>query len=134
MMFLVVGCGTPAGTDSGEYQGPMFASLPLLEGSQPATNMEIAASLRNIGLIHKETVRNPQLAYFIRPSELLDTMDDYETAMFQMGWGLVDVLEFGEGGYVRRYHRDNFRAILAFQPHEAGGTEFLLLQGEVQQQ
>lgn len=130
--FLLVGCGTPAGTNSGQYQGAMFENLPLLEGSEATTNSQIAPSLLTIALIHQETVRTPKFAYFIRSTELIDTMDDYETAMFQLGWSLVDVLEFGEGGFVRRYHRDNQRAVLAFQNHAGGGTEFVLLQGTVQ--
>jgi hypothetical protein len=132
VVLLLVGCGAPVGTDSGQYQGAMFEALPLLDGSEAATNTQINPTLLNIALIHQETVRTPKLAYFIRPSELIDTMDEYETAMFQLGWSLVDVLEFGEAGYVRRYHRANERAILAFQAHDGGGTEFLLLQGTVQ--
>lgn len=132
LTLVLVGCGTPAGTNTGQYQGAMFEALPLLEGSQAATNTQISSSLHTIGLLHRETVRNPRSGYFIRNTEFIDTMDAYETAMFQLGWNLVDVLEFGDGGFVRRYHRDNERAVLAFQNHEGGGTEFLLLQGEVQ--
>ena len=132
LLLVLAGCGTPAGTSSGQYQGALFENLPLLEGSEAATNTQISAALRTIGLVHQETVRTPRFGYFIRSSELIDTMDEYETAMFALGWDLVDVLEFGEGGFVRRYHRDAQRAVLAFQTHEGGGTEFLLLQGEVQ--
>jgi hypothetical protein len=132
LSLFLIGCGAPAGTNTGQYQGAMFENLPLLEGSQAATNTQVGAALHTIGLIHRETVRNPQSGYFIRDSELIDTMDDYETAMYQLGWGLVDVLEFGNGGFVRRYHRDNERAVLAFHSHTGGGTEFVLLQGEVQ--
>jgi len=127
-----VGCGTPAGTDTGQYQGAMFDSLPLLEGSQAATNTQVSIALHTIGLIHQDTVRQPKSAYFIRTTELIDTMDEYETAMFAVGWNLVDVLQFGDGGFVRRYHRNQERAVLAFQEYEGGGTEFLLLQGQIQ--
>jgi hypothetical protein len=59
-------------------------------------------------------------------------MEAYQTALYSLGWNLVDVLEFGDGGWVRRYHRDNERAVLAFHNHEGGGTEFMLLYGTVQ--
>ncbi len=129
---LLSACGTPAGTNTGTYQGAMFGELPLIEGSVAATNTQIGNALNTIGTIHRETVRNPQSGFFIRDSELIDTIEIYHDTMLALGWNLVDVLEFGNGGFVRRYHKGSERAILAFHNHEGGGTEFMLLQGQVQ--
>jgi hypothetical protein len=132
LCLVLVGCGTPVGNDTGQYTGAMFEGLPLLEGSTAAQVNQISPALRSIGDVHRETVRNAKYGYFIRESELIDTIELYEDTMVSLGWRLVDVLEFGEGGFVRRYHRDRERAVLAFHTHSGGGTELLLLQGEAQ--
>jgi hypothetical protein len=65
-LLLLLIIGTPAGSNTGEYEGAMFEQLPLLEGSQAAANTQITPALGTIGQIHRETVRAPKFAYFTR--------------------------------------------------------------------
>lgn len=112
-------------------EGPTLGALPLMEGSSEIE--EIPLVLRTIEQAHKETVRQPVMGFYRTATPFIDTIDWYDNELRRMDWGLVDVLEFGNGGFVRRYHRDQQRAILAFHPapDDAEGAEYLLIQGDV---
>lgn len=111
--------------------GPTLGALPLMEGSSEIE--EVPLVLRTIEQAHKETVRQPAVGFYRTATPFIDTIDWYDNELRRMDWGLVDVLEFGDGGFVRRYHRDQQRAILAFHPapEEGEGAEYVLIQGDV---
>ncbi len=127
VLFLLTACGTQS------YEGSQFAGLPLLEGSTAVQVNEVDPALRQIYLVHVETVQNPQFGYFSTTMPLIDTIEAYDDGMQQLGWRIVDVLEFGDGGFVRRYQKQSDRAIMAFSPADTS-TEFLLLSGKVPNQ
>lgn len=132
LLILLFLTACTAGETAGAYEGNKFGNLPLLEGSVAAQEAVTGVALRQVRLAHAGTVQQPHSAYFTMEQPLVETIDRYDTAMQQLDWNLVDVLEFGDGGFLRRYHNGDERAILAFHPQGEARTEFLLLYGTVQ--
>ena len=127
IMLWLTACG------GNSYEGPQFAGVPLLDGSTAANVNDVTPALRQVYLVHVETIQQPQFGYFTNTLPLIDTIDAYDDGMTKLGWRIVDVLEYGDGGFVRRYQKQDNRAILAFGPID-GGTEFLLMSGKVPNQ
>lgn len=111
-----------------EPEGPTLGPLPILPGAI-ALDEAPGIALAQVAQVHRQTIRESEDRYFHDPRGLVETIDAYDTALAALSWRLVDVLEFGDGGFVRRYHRGQERAILAFHPADDGGTDFFLMAG-----
>ncbi len=114
-----------------EPEGPTIGDLPVIPNAAELPEDQLLLALSQIAQVHRGTVQNPTIAFFTVDQPLIDTIDYYQTELDRFGWSLVDVLEFGNGGFVRRYHRGEQRAILAFHPND-NSTDFMLLQGTIQ--
>jgi hypothetical protein len=110
-------------------EGPVFGELPLIAEAEELGRDTLPNALLTIGQVHGSTVDDPLIGYFQVDQPLLDTMEYYDGELRRLQWKLVDVLQFGDGGSVRRYHRGQQRAILAFHPRGDVTTDFMLLQG-----
>ncbi|MGH2544985.1 MAG: hypothetical protein ACRDIB_19505 [Ardenticatenaceae bacterium] len=126
MGVLLVACqsGPP------EPVGATVGDIPIIEGAEPLDPDTLPMSLIAITQVHSETVDDEAVGHFRVEMPLLDTIEWYDDELERFEWRLVDVLEFGDGGFVRRYHRGQQRVIVAFEP-EDDYTRFLLMQGEV---
>lgn len=110
-------------------EGPTVGALPVMAGAAPLGE-EVPLSMRVMMQVHRETIQQPLIELFHSEEEIIEVMDWYDKQLRALDWSLVDVLQFGDGGYVRRYYRGQQRAILAFLP--AGeGSDFMLMQGEI---
>ncbi|MDQ4077624.1 MAG: hypothetical protein M3220_15430 [Chloroflexota bacterium] len=125
---LLVGCQT---TETRvEPEGPTLGDIPIITGAEPLDPETLPISLIAVTQAHRETVDDEIVGHFRVEEAFLDMVEHYDDEMKRLGWRLVDTLRFGDGGNVRRYHRGDQRAILAFEP-EDGTTEFMLMQGTV---
>jgi hypothetical protein len=113
-----------------EPEGPTVADLPIMPDASELEEDNLSLALSQISQAHRGTVQNSTIGYFQVDQPLIDTIDYYHTELDRFGWTLIDVLEFGNGGFVRRYHKQEQRAILAFHP-EGDATDFMLLQGAI---
>jgi hypothetical protein len=112
--------------------GPTIANLPIIEGALELTDEELPLGLRYVEQAHKETVRMPEIDQFHVEKEFIDTIEWYDDQLQDFEWKLIDVLEFGDGGFLRRYYRGQQRAIVAFHPADEGeATDFMLMQGDI---
>lgn len=119
----------PAATPTPE--GEAIGDMPLIEGGRRVERATLSNIMLTIGQVHRETVDEPQVDYIHVEAPFIDTVDYYDKELTRLKWKLVDVLQFGDGGIVRRYHRGTQRAILAFHPNETGGVDVMLLQGVI---
>ncbi len=126
-LLLLVGCQTASAPPPNAAEAD---ALPMLFDPVPLDPTTLPMSLIVVTQVHGETVDNPTIGHFRVEQELLDTIEAYDDEMERLGWKLVDVLQFGDGGFLRRYYRQEQRAILAFEPEE-GGTQLMLMQGQV---
>ncbi len=128
LCLLLVACqsGPPA-----TPEGPTVGDIPVLAGAEPLEPGALPAGLVAVTQAHRVTIDNPLAAHFRVELPLIDTIDFYHTELRRFDWTLIDVLEFGDGGFLRRYHRDAQRAIVAFHPRGETTTDFLLMQGEI---
>lgn len=113
--------------------GATIANLPLIEGATELTDEALPIGLRYVAQAHKETVTMPEIGNFHVEKEFIDTIEWYDDQLQDFEWKLIDVLEFGDGGFLRRYYRGEQRAIVAFHPaNEGQATDFMLMQGDIQ--
>lgn len=111
-------------------EGPTVGDIPIAAGATPLE--ALPNSLTYITQVHSETVEQPVVDHFLIERPFLDVVDEYDSIMREQGWTLIDSLNFGDGGNLRRYHRDQQRAILAFEPEGEEQTLFMLMEGTVQ--
>jgi hypothetical protein len=123
---MLVGCQSPPPAP----EGPTVGDVPIIAGAEPLDPDALPMSLLSITQVHRETVDDEDVGHFRVGGELVDTIEWYDDELRRLEWRLVDVLEFGDGGFVRRYHRGPQRVIVAFEP-EGEGTQFMLMEGEV---
>ncbi len=107
-----------------------MGDIPILGDAQPLNAASLPISLRVAGQVYSEVVDDEAVAYFRVSEDFLDLTDRYDSEMNRLGWQLIDSLQFGDGGNVRRYHRGEQRAILALEP-EGEETQVMLMQGQV---
>ena len=112
-------------------EGPTVGNIPIIQGASEFGDRELPISLRFVEQAHKETIKSPLIDHFHVEKEFIDTIQWYDDEFKRYGWKLIDVLEFGDGGFLRRYYRGQQRAIVAFHPAE-NGTDFMLMQGDIQ--
>ncbi|MBA3534735.1 MAG: hypothetical protein H0T73_22715 [Ardenticatenales bacterium] len=110
-------------------EGPTLGNIPLIPNATGLARDTMPNALLTIGQVHRETIDEDLIGYFQVDQPFLDTMEYYDDELERFQWTLVDVLQFGDGGAVRRYHRGQQRAILAFHPRGESTTDFMLLQG-----
>ena len=113
-------------------EGATIGNIPIVADATELDPTQIPIALRFIEQAHKETINNVEKNHFHVEKEFIDTIQWYDDEFQRYGWKLVDVLEFGDGGFLRRYYRKQQRAIVAFHPAEEGnGTDFMLMQGDL---
>lgn len=113
-----------------EPEGPTVADIPIIPDASALEENNLSLAISQVSQAHRGTVQNSTIGYFQVDLPLIDTISYYHTELDRFGWSLVDVLKFGNGGFVRRYHRQEQRAILAFHPEDEA-TDFMLLQGAI---
>ena len=107
-------------------------NIPIIASATELGPTEIPIALRFIEQAHKETIDKVVKSHFHVDKEFIDTIEWYDDEFQRYGWKLIDVLEFGDGGFLRRYYRNQQRAIVAFHPGEdENSTDFMLMQGEL---
>lgn len=114
-------------------EGATLGNIPIIAGATELDATEIPIALRFIEQAHKETVNDVMKKHFHVEKELIDTIEWYDDEFQRYDWTLIDVLQFGDGGFLRRYYRNQLRAIVAFHPAESGeSTDFMLMQGNLE--
>jgi hypothetical protein len=128
LLFLLVACqsGPPPAPE-----GPTMGDIPVISGAQSLEREGLPRGLVAVTQVHQETVRDPLIEHYQVEEPLLDTIEYYDKELRRLQWTLIDVLQFGDGGNLRRYHRGTQRAIVAFHPRGDTNTAFLLMQGTV---
>ncbi len=116
-----------------EPEGETIGHIPIIANATELDQTKIPRALRFIEQAHKETVSDPIINHFHVEKELIDTIQWYDDEFQRYEWRLIDVLQFGDGGYLRRYYRNELRAIIAFHPSEDDkSTDFMLMEGILQ--
>lgn len=114
-------------------EGETIGHIPIIADATKLDLTQIPRALRFIEQAHKETVNEQMISHFHVEKELIDTIEWYDDEFQRYEWKLIDVLQFGDGGYLRRYYRKELRAIVAFHPGEDDkGTDFMLMEGILQ--
>jgi hypothetical protein len=130
VLVLLLGCQSDAASAPELPASQMLRGIPIMEGAEPYDPTRLPMSITAVTQAHRETVDDEVVAHFWIEQEFLDTVSLYDREMRRLGWRFIDALQFGDGGNLRRYHREQERAILAFEPRD-GGTQFMLMQGQV---
>jgi hypothetical protein len=128
LLFLLLACQTGPPPVP---EGPTMGDIPIISGAEALEREALPRGLVAVTQVHQETVQNPLIEHYQVEEPLLDTIEYYDKELRRLQWTLIDVLQFGDGGNLRRYHRGAQRAIVAFHPRGDTNTAFLLMQGTI---
>lgn len=126
LLLLLTACA-PSG-EPPPLDGPAVGQIPLVADAVSLPEDQRPRSLVTVLQSHRNTVTDFEVGYFSASTSIVDTAIAYDAEMERYRWGFVDAVQFGDGGTLRRYHRGQERAILAFQP-TPDGTAYALLYG-----